>query len=73
MAGRIGNILTGKNSENDQDSALIAVDLLLESEMKPERSEMIRLLNDAAKVRKEREKDDEKKRKKDKVGWWGGL
>lgn len=72
MAGRIGNILTGKNSDNDQDSALIAVELLLESEMKPERSEMIRLLNDAAKVRKEQEKNDEKKRKKDR-GWWGGL
>jgi hypothetical protein len=73
---RIGDLLSGKNGgDNGEESALVAVELLLESEMRPERSEMIRLLNDANNVRKDGEKEMKNSKKKKKLGqgWWGGL
>jgi hypothetical protein len=68
IAGRIGDLLSGR-SNDDSLSALVAVDLLLEGDKRPERSEIIKLLNDANKIRKEKEKET----KKNKPSWWGGL
>ncbi|KAL4517974.1 hypothetical protein Ndes2526A_g02340 [Nannochloris sp. 'desiccata'] len=73
VASRIGNILSGKNSRSDEDSALVAVELLLESEIRPGRSEMIQLLNAANTQRKQDEKSKKKTGKKLGQGWWGGL
>jgi hypothetical protein len=75
VARRIGDILTGKNNDNDDEkSALVAVELLLESEIRPERSEIIRLLNAANTQRKQGEESKKKSSgKKLGQGWWGGL
>jgi Domain of unknown function (DUF1995) len=74
VASRIGDILRGKNNQDDgQESALVAVELLLESEVRPERSEVIRFLNEANKERKEGEKKKKTEKNKLGQGWWGGL
>jgi len=73
VASRIGDILSGKNNETDEDSALVARELLLESEIRPERSEIIRLLNAANTQRKKMKKGKTKSSsKKLGQGWWGG-
>lgn len=61
-------LYSAETEREGEEGVLVAENLLLESETKPETVEVIKLLNAAAKEKRENEKANGKT-----SGWWGGL